>query len=309
VWGKSRSAATNNLVFDAIRGTTKFLITNSTDAEATASQTLTAFNSDGFSLGTTTTLNNSGATYVAWNWKANGAGSSNTAGSVTSTVSVNTTSGFSIATWTNPGSNQNITVGHGLGVAPSMIIVKQRNTATASWPVWHIGLTGGASNSTYRLYLDLTNAQATATNVWGSAAPTSSVFGIGVGVQCDAGSTMVAYSFAAISGYSAFGSYTGNGSTDGPFIYTGFRPEFVMIKASSSTGDWVMEDTARSPYNVSTNYLVANASTAEQTGQLVDFLSNGFKIRVAVSSAMNGSGTTYVYAAFAENPFKNALAR
>jgi hypothetical protein len=156
------------------------------------------------------------------------------------------------------------------------------------------------------LALNSTAASTAATTIWNNTAPTSTVFSIGSGWSTF---NFLAYCFAPVAGYSAFGSYTGNANADGPFIYTGFRPEFVMIKASSSTGDWVMEDVARSPYNVSTNYLLANSSGAETTGQLVDFLSNGFKIRVAVSSAMNGSGTTYVYAAFAESPFKYALAR
>jgi hypothetical protein len=304
VWAKARSAAYYNGLFDVLRSGYA-LYSNATDAEDTTEQL--TFGSDGF-----TTPNKSGdfintnsATYVAWNWKANqGTNVSNTQGTITSTISANTTSGFSIVTYTGTGANA--TVGHGLGVAPDMVIVKGRNTINLDWVVYHRSLT----SASYALFLNATNAQTLGTTYWNATAPTSTVFSVGADNNTNkSATTYVAYCFDAVAGYSAFGSYTGNAAADGPFIYTGFRPEFVMIKASSSTGDWVMQDVARSPYNVSTNYLVANASTAEQTGQLLDFVSNGFKIRVAVSGAMNGSGTTYIYMAFAENPFKNALAR
>ena len=311
-WIKPRSAADYNILYDAVRGVRKQLYSSLTNAEETETQGLSAFTSDGFTVNGAHTVrgqtNDNTVTYVAWNWNAGGSNATNTSGTITSTVRANTTSGFSIVTWTNPGSNQNITVGHGLGVAPSMIIVKQRNTAAASWPVWHIGLTGGASNSTYRLYLDLTNAQAAATNVWGSAAPTSSVFGVGVGVQCDAGATMVAYCFAPVAGYSAFGSYTGNGSADGPFVYTGFRPEFVITKRTDGGGDnWTLHDAARSPYNVASENLRPNTTGAEGSYPM-DFLSNGFKWRQGGGDG-NESGASYIYMALAESPFKYALAR
>jgi hypothetical protein len=306
LWFKSRSTTFSHALYDQVRGTNKGLQTNTTAAENTYTL-LSTFGSDGFTTTTDGTvgniLNDSTNTYVTWCWNAGGSNATNTSGTITSTVRANTTSGFSIVTYT--GTSTTGTIGHGLGVAPSMIIVKARSVA-ADWAIYHVGL----PNNTYSIYFD-TGGQNNAVNNWNSTSPTSSVFTvIGTsGYVNTSPRTYVAYCFAPVAGYSAFGSYTGNAAADGPFIYTGFRPEFVMIKASSSTGDWVMQDVARSPYNVSTNYLVANASTAEQTGQLLDFVSNGFKIRVAVSSAMNGSGTTYIYMAFAENPFKYALAR
>jgi hypothetical protein len=312
VWIKRRDAAQtfSNGVFDAVRGRAASLITNITTAEQTsaADKDLTAFTSDGFNLGQSNnvSVNDNAGTYVAWNWKANGAGVSNTDGTITSTVSVSTTSGFSIVTYTGNGS-AGATVGHGLGVAPSMVIVKERQNANA-WCVYHSSI-----GATKFLRLNGTDAEETQTDIWNDTEPSSSapyVFTVGDAPATNRNANnLVAYCFAAIPGYSAFGKYTGNGSTDGPFVYTGFRPAFVIIKSISATGDWIIEDVARSPFNVSTNYLMPNNSNAETTGQLIDFVSNGFKIRVAVSSAMNSSGATYIYMAFAENPFKLSLAR
>lgn len=308
VWYKGRTNAYNHRWFDVIRGATNAISSNLTDAESSVSG-VTAFNSDGFSLGSDVGGNNSGQTYVAWNWKANGAGSTNTAGSITSTVSANTTSGFSVVTYTGTGANA--TVGHGLGAAPSMIIIKIRSSSSYGWLVGHVGLT---NQTTY--YIDLNSAGAEASNstVWNSTAPTSSVISLGTNVVVNTSSaTYVAYCFAAIPGFSAFGRYTGNGSTDGPFVYTGFRPRWLMLKATSGTTfDWGIFDTARNPYNVTDLLLRANTSGAEQTDTLgpSDLLSNGFKFRGPASSfGFNVSGTNYIYAAFAENPFKYALAR
>jgi hypothetical protein len=302
VWIKGRSGATDHGLYDAVRGVQKQLESNTTTVETTETTGLTAFGTDGFTVGALAQLNTSSATYVAWNWNGGGSNATNTSGTITSTVRANTTAGFSIVTYT--GTSANATVGHGLGAAPSMIIIHARTGAVRVWPVYHVSRGPGGYG-----YLNQTNAWNTDTTGFNNTSPTSTVFSLGNNTDLNDGSNFVAYCFAPVAGYSAFGSYTGNASADGPFIYTGFRPEFIMIKASSSTGDWVMEDAARSPYNVSTNYLVANASTAEQTGQLLDFVSNGFKIRVAVSGAMNSSGVTYIYAAFAEFPFKTALAR
>lgn len=310
VWYKGRSVAYNNRLYDVIRGVTNSLSSNLTDAESAISG-VTAFNSDGFSLGSEVGGNNNGTTYVAWNWKANGAGSSNTAGSITSTVSANTTAGFSIVTFTTPSSNGNYTTGHGLGVAPSMIITKSRSSTT-QWPVWHIGLTGGASNKDYNIYLNLTNAQSSATDSWGSAAPNSTTFGVNVGTQWLGSINIVAYCFAAIPGFSAFGSYVGNGSSDGPFVYTGFRPAFILFKSSSdNTTNWIILDNKRDTYNVANLILRPDLSNAELSDALsnTDFLSNGFRLKGSGSFGINRSGTTFIYAAFAENPFKYALAR
>jgi len=303
-WFKGRNASSSHWLHDVVRGANPGLSSNSTAAEDTTAGQLTAFASDGYSLPNDTAgyLNFSGRTMVVWSWKANGAGVTNTAGSITSTVSANTTSGFSIVTYT--GTGVNATVGHGLGAVPGMIIAKRRS-ATQNWGVAHSSLTG-----TQTLYLDLT--QAVATGVW-NGTPTSTVFNITTdGVVNTNGSTYVAYCFAPISGFSAFGSYTGNGSTDGPFVYTGFRPRYVMIKNITTGGagyDWFIHDTARDTYNVCTLDLEANLALSEnQYGAEQDIVSNGFKLRNS-GAGTNGSSNTYIYAAFAENPFKNALAR
>jgi hypothetical protein len=292
---------------DVLRGATNLLNTDSTGAAFTDANSITSFNTDGFSVGNSFD-NTNAVTYVAWNWKANGAGSTNTAGSITSTVSANTTSGFSIVTFTTPSSNGNYTTGHGLGVAPSMIITKSRSSTT-QWPVWHIGLTGGASNKDYNIYLNLTNAQSSATDSWGSAAPNSTTFGVNVGTQWLGSINIVAYCFAAIPGFSAFGSYVGNGSSDGPFVYCGFRPAFLLTKRASTAGAWHIYDSARSTYNINDIYLIPDTSAAENSGNNgIDFLSNGFKLR-STNTGTNENGTTIIYAAFASNPFKYALAR
>jgi hypothetical protein len=309
VWIKSRSAATNHELTDAVRGVTKSLVSNSTAAEATDTNGLTAFTSTGFTVGSDSNYNNGTgpATYVAWEWKANGAGSSNTSGSITSTVSANATAGFSVVTFTCPASG-NFTVGHGLGVVPNMIIVKSRSTAGNNWCVAHSGMT---SMSAYFMQLNTTVAQTNNTSIWANTAPTSSVFSMGTNVACSPSDTAVAYCFAAVAGYSAFGSYTGNGSTDGPFVFTGFRPKFVLVKRTDSTSNWFIHDTARDTYNVSSANLYAELSNAEDTGPAgnMDFLSNGFKSRTGGGSNPNVSGATYIYAAFAETPFSKALAR
>jgi hypothetical protein len=306
VWIKSRSAATNHELTDAVRGVTKSLVSNSTAAEATDTNGLTAFTSTGFTVGSDSNYNNGTgpATYVAWEWKANGAGSSNTSGSITSTVSANATAGFSVVTFTCPASG-NFTVGHGLGVVPNMIIVKSRSTAGNNWCVAHSGMT---SMSAYFMQLNTTVAQTNNTSIWANTAPTSSVFSMGTNVACSPSDTAVAYCFAAVAGYSAFGSYTGNGSADGPFVFTGFRPRFVLVKSSSNPFGWAVFDTSRDLYNVEQQYLAPESSSAESAVPFADYLANGFKIRTS-TAGLNTSGATYIYAAFAENPFKYALAR
>jgi hypothetical protein len=306
VWMKIRSLSYDHTLQDSIRGTTKYLNSNNTAAEDTATTLLTSFNSNGFSLGSSGNVNQNSQTYVAWQWKANGTGVTNTAGSITSTVSANTTSGFSVVTYTGNGSSG--TVGHGLGVAPSMIIVKNRST-TADWPVY----VGGVTSATEVMRLNSTTAKLTGRSEWNSTLPTSTVFSVGNDSAVNTnGNNYVAYCFAAVAGYSAFGSYTGNGSSDGPLIVTGFRPAFVMIKRTdSSTGaDWGIHDAKRSPYNTTTLHLNANLSSAEgdYSSTANDFLSNGFKIR-GTDSYHNTNGATYVYACFAEVPFKYSLAR
>jgi hypothetical protein len=304
VWVKERSSTSSHALADAVRGAgAHILSTNTNAAEDTSNANIiTAFTSTGFSVGVNNQTNEPGDTYVAWNWKANGVGSSNVAGTITSTVSVNTTAGFSIVTYTGNGSG-GATIGHGLGIAPSMVIVKRRD-AIDDWSCYHVSL-GGTK------YIDLNSTAAAGTSIvlWNNTNPSSTVVTLGTSNRINGSSaTYVAYCFAAVPGYSAFGSYTGNGSADGAFVYTGFRPKFVMLRSTSNLREWFMVDTSRSTYNVVNTYLRANTSSAEGTDTINDILSNGFKLRNS-DTAFNGSGETYIYMAFAENPFKNALAR
>jgi 3D (Asp-Asp-Asp) domain-containing protein len=301
VWVKTRADAASHALTDAVRGVEKALFTNTTGAEVTSSTYLTSFNSDGFTQGGAGNFARN--SLVAWNWNAGGSNATNTSGTITSTVRANTTSGFSIVTYTGTGSNA--TVGHGLGVAPSMIILKPRN-AVDNWPVWHSSF---AVNE--YVYLNLTNAKASLSTFMNSTLPSSTVISLGTWANTNTNTqTMVAYCFAPVAGYSAFGSYTGNGSADGVFVYTGFRPRFILFKESSASGnDWYIFDSVRSTYNVATNRLFPNSSAAEATNfNTLDILSNGWKLRDS-NSAWNGSGSTYIYACFAENPFKYSLAR
>ena len=295
-WIKQRNTTRFHYLFDSIRGATKKLHSNSTDAESTLSTTLSSFDSDGYTVETDAGVNQSSGTYASWNWLAGGTGVSNTDGSITSTVSANTTSGFSIGTYT--GTNVDNTVGHGLGVAPDVIMVKCTSTAH-DWVVYHSALGSGSA-----IALNLTDASYGATG-WQNTEPTSTVFSIDNAANSvnQSGQSFVFYAFAEKKGFSKFGSYVGNGSTDGSFIYTGFKPAFVMIKVSSTTNDWSMYDNQRDPINQVDNYLQPNTSSAEvsDTGKGTDFLSNGFKLRTT-HGTHNTSGATYIYMAFAESP-------
>jgi hypothetical protein len=305
LWIKRRDASgPYHNAFDSVRGVNKILFPNVTDAEYTSANYLTSFNSGGFTLGAGDTgTNANGATYVGWQWKANGSGSSNTAGTITSTVSASTTSGFSIVTYTGTGSAA--TIGHGLGIAPSMLIFKSRSNGAENWNVYHKSI--GTSNN---ILLNTTGAMFNDTAFINNTAPTSSVLSVGgsgaTGTN-QGSATFVCYAFAPIAGYSAFGSYTGNGSTDGPFVFTGMRPAYVMVKRTDSTSDWYIWDTKRDTYNVVTNTLLADTSGAETSATSIDNLSNGFKCRSA--TVVNASGGRYIYMAFAEAPQKFSLAR
>ena len=308
VWIKGRSGATDHALYDAVRGTTLDLASNTTAAETTQSTGLTSFNSDGFTLGALSKVNTNSATYVAWCWKANGSGSSiavNAYGStpsIASTVSANQTAGFSVVTYTGTGANA--TVGHGLGVAPSFIIAKRRTGTTANWPVWHSSFAG-----TEFILLNSTNAKYTTPTTVFTSSPTSTVINIGTDSDVNQSTqSHVLYCFAAVAGYSAFGSYTGNGSADGPFVFTNFQPRFIMVKRTDTVESWNIVDTSRDIYNQSGLNLYPNLSNAEGSNNLCDVLSNGFKIRNTWAGA-NASGGTYIYACFASNPFKFALAR
>ena len=306
VWIKNRTGANSHALFDSVRGATKRLYSDSTLDEQTEATTLTAFNSNGFSVSTSGAVNASANNYVGWQWQAGqGSTSSNTNGTITSTVSVNASAGFSVVTYTGTGANA--TVGHGLGVAPSMVIARNRPSSADSWCIYHVGLTSAA----YFIKLQTTDAQASGASVWNSTAPTSSVFSVGSSTGSN-GSTnaMVAYCWTPIAGFSAFGSYTGNGSTDGTFVYTGFRPKFIMIKRSDTAGNsWRIWDTARAPYNAGLPALYPNQSDAEDSiTDVYDLVSNGFKLRTSAAGT-NASSSTYIYMAFAESPFRNSLAR
>jgi hypothetical protein len=303
VWIKGRSDTWGHALYDVIRGVDKRLSTNSTAAESTTATGLTSFNSNGFSLSTNGDVNNSADTYVAWQWDAGGTGVTNTAGSITSTVSANTTAGFSVVTYTAPSSGA-FTVGHGLGVAPAMIITKSRSNSGYVWGTYHQSL-----GNTKRIDLNSTAAAVTSTNgAWNNTSPTSSVFTVGLD-WAGSGITYVAYCFSEVAGYSKFGSYTGNTLDDGPFIYTGFKPAYVMIKGNLDGYSWVINDDARNPSNAVSLTLRANTSAAETSeAPGIDFLSNGFKIRNQAGNYNNG-GTDYIFMAFAENPFKYSNAR
>ena len=305
-WTKCRNTALAHYLADSVRGNDQVFFSNLTNAEVTEAAYITATSSNGYTLGAgpnVSNYNGTGGTYVDWLWKANGAGSSNTAGTITSTVSANTTSGFSIVTYTGTGANA--TVGHGLGVAPSMVIVKNRSVGSG-WRVYHVSLTSAA----YVVYLNATLGQTLEAVAFNSTAPTSSVFSVGAsGDTNGSGNLEVAYCFAAVPGYSAFGSYTGNGAADGPFIYTGFRPRFILAKSSTTAAtNWFICDTSRSPENVADEWLLPNGANAEQSNVVFDILSNGFKLRNSAAE-FNTNVSTYIYAAFAESPFKYSLAR
>ena len=294
-WVKVRSEAGSHRLADAVRGNTKYLFSNGTDAEATDSTNITSWNSDGFALGSGS-VNESSRTYASWNWKANGAGSANTAGSISSTVSASATSGFSIVKWTGTGANA--TVGHGLGVAPKMILIKNTIDAVA-WEVGH-----DAIGWTKKLRLNATDAEAVDSGAFNNTAPTSSVFSLGTNnTSNDSGDSMIAYCFAEKQGFSKFGSYVGNGSaSSGTFVYTGFKPAYVMLKRSDTAGErWNIKDNKRDGYNQTDPVLTADASGAEYDDSQMDLLSNGFKIRTSAVST-NASGGTYIYMAFAEAP-------
>jgi hypothetical protein len=310
IWIKSRSAATDHALYDVVRGAQARLESNTTDAEVTTDGGVTAFNSAGFTLGTLAQVNTSAATYVAWCWDAGTSTVSNTAGSITSQVRANASAGFSVVTYT--GSSTNNTVGHGLGVTPALVMVKPRTTSDF-WVVYHSAL----NDLSKYLVLNSTAAAGTASNYWGTSGNWSSTtFGVssgGGGNNNLTGVPTVAYCFAPVVGYSSVGSYVGNGSSDGVFVYTGFRPRWLLVKSTGS-GAWIMHDTSRNTYNASVLELQANDSTAEyntntfSAGDRFDILSNGFKSRTA-NSYNNSSGQAYIYLAFAEMPFNYSRAR
>jgi len=306
VWIKSRDSTNTHALYDAVRTATKCLVSADTTAETTRSG-LTSFDADGFSLGSLGRENASGQTTVAWNWKANGSGVSNTDGSITSTVSANTESGVSIVSYTG-NNTSGATVGHGLSLKPDLIMAKNRTGSAQNWQVWSQAMGDNV------MQLNLTNAKvaSTSNSVFIVADIDEDVFKLGTNPSVNGSSTThVAYCFHSVEGFSKFGSYTGNGSTDGPFVYTGFRPAFVMVKATSGSESWNIVDDKRDNFNDGNNNLLfANLSNSEASSSphYIDFLSNGMKLSGNIGN-WNTSGVTYIYMAFAENPFKYSNAR
>jgi len=297
LWGKNRTGtADNHYLIDSTRGTNKYVFSNSNSAEIT-NAAISSFNSDGFTLTSDVGLNRSGSTYVGWQWAANGGTTStNTDGSENSTVQVNSTAGFSIVKRTGTGS-AGATYGHGLGAVPDVIINKGLNTN--EWYSYFKAIGGG----THWIDLSGTGAAVADANMWNNTDATSTVFTVGnSGGSNGSGVEYINYCFKEVQGYSKFGSYTGNGNADGPFVYTGFKPAWVMIRRTDAVENWIMLDNKREPFNVVTKRLYADTSGAESTsGTRMDFVSNGFKLRQSVGD-INTSGGTYIYMAFAENP-------
>jgi hypothetical protein len=306
VWIKQRSGTTDHGLFDTVRGVTLQLRSNTTAGDNVVSNALTSFTSDGYVLGGDGPINANGLTYVNWCWDAGSSTVTNTSGSISSQVRANASAGFSIVTYTGTGSNA--TVGHGLGDALGLVIVKCRSTAN-DWAVYHSANT--SDPKTDYLLLNSTAATVDDNTYWNDTAPTSTVFSIGTNADVNTSSaTYVAYCFAPVAGYSAFGSYTGNGSSDGPFVYCGFRPRWLLVKSVNYADTWVLIDAARETYNVMNTQLRPNSSNAESVAvnDSFDFLSNGFKIRGA-GAVVNTSSAPFIYAAFAESPFAYARAR
>ena len=298
VWIKNASSGSNysHSWTDVVRGVTKKIASNNTNAEYTSTTEITSFDSDGFTVGTDVGVNSNGSTIVSWNWKANGAGSANTDGTISSTVSANTTAGFSIVKYVGNGSS-GATIGHGLGATPSFIIYK--SLSTGNWFVYHKSIP-----ATKHVVLNSSNAEATASTIFNDTAPTSSLLTVGNYSQINgSGNNHIAYCFTEKIGFSKFGAYTGNGNADGSFIYTGFKPAFIIVKKATGTAEsWKMWDTKRSTFNITDKWLEPDDNQAEGSGSNgIDILSNGFKCR-QTNTAINNNNSTYVFMAFAEAP-------
>jgi hypothetical protein len=313
IWLKCRNFGRSHRLIDTVRGIAYQLFSNSTDGGSTYDATsyassVSAVSSSGFELTNSGSdqYNTSGETYVAWAWDCGSSTVTNTSGSISSQVRASATNGCSVVSWTSDGSTSITSVGHGLNAAPQFIVFKNRDAADNWVVIGHPAFTNLARDY---LNLNLTNAKTTnASDLF--AAPTSTTFSIKQSTFGSNGNKMIAYCFAPVAGFSAFGSYTGNGSSDGPFVFTGHRSRWIMLKRTDTSADWYIFDTARNTYNALTSGLFPNASDAEATNSLYgqDFLSNGWKIRSS-QTQFNASGGTYVYASFAESPFKYSRAR
>ena len=296
LWIKERSSTSAAFIYDIIRGVDVKLTPSTTDGDATNSDSMSSFDSDGFTVGVNNATNENTQTYVAWNWLASNTTASNTDGSITSNVSANTTSGFSIVSYTG-NATSGATIGHGLGVAPKMLIAKNRTNGTTNWGVWHTGIPINE-----HLILNGDQASSVYTGFFNNTLPSTSVVTLGNDVVTNgSGNNIILYCFAEKKGFSKFGSYTGNGNADGTFVYTGFKPAWVMAKKSNSTGNWVIVDTKRDGYNGANDTLQANVTDVESGGNRFDIVSNGFKAR-STSSYSNSSGDTFIYMAFAAEP-------
>ena len=305
VWSKGRNSTNNHTSFDAVRGTGKALYQNLTNAEENQAQGITAFGTDGFSVGTLADINNSGGNIVSWNWKANGQGSANTDGNINSTVSLNSTAGFSIVKWTGNNSGS-ANVGHGLGAIPDVIIVKNMEQNT-SWGVKHSSMSSG-----HMCNLNTTDASSDrngSTNGGLSNLGSTTTFGFNAGSGGTpevngSGNNMIAYCFTEKKGYSKFGKYTGNGNADGTFVYTGFKPAFIMIKDKDYAEAWMMYDNKRPGYNLNANHLMADSNTTEtnSSANTMDILSNGFKMRATNNAINRNDHAGFLYMAFAAEP-------
>ena len=298
---KNRQTSLNWMMWDSVRGITKYFYSNLDEAEGTTSTVLTAIGSNGFTVGNNNNVNKANENIGHWGWKCEAAfsndASSTGIGSIDSAGKVNTDAGFSIISWTGTGSNG--TIAHGLGSVPKMIIIRDRSNVR-NWQVYHVGYGNSGSGQ-----LNLTNAFS-ADGMFQGTDPSSTVFSVGTSVNANASSAnIIAYCFADVKGYSKFGEYAGNGNADGTFVYTGFKPAFVMVKRYDGAGQgWNIFDNKRDPFNLVDEFLIANSSNAEATGSALnlDFLSNGFKFR-GTDGGSNTSGSEYIYMAFAESPF------
>ena len=307
VWTKRRPTSSSHGLRDSTRGATVELFPDSSDDELAVSDRFQAFESDGFQVGTNADINGtSNNTYVAWAWKANGGttttndASSTSVGTIDSVYQANTTAGFSIVTYTGTGSAG--TVAHGLGVKPEWIVIKNRGK-DEGWAVYH-----GANTSapqTDGLSLNSGNATSDSADYWNDTAPTTTTFSVAADDRSGGSYNFVAYVFNSVQGYNKFGTYTGNGSTDGPFVFTGFQPAWIMIKRTDNTGSWLIFDNKRKGYNPEVDEIESNTSSAEVSNDRLGILSNGFKIRNS-AGYVNADSATYVYMAFAEHPFTSS---
>ena len=305
VWIKRRTAADHKFT-DSVRGTTKVLECNSTAAESTDSNGLTAFNSDGFTVGSSASFNSNTVGFASWNWKAGTSftndASSTGIGSIDSAGSVSDTAGFSICSFTGTGSNG--TIKHGLSTKPNVILMKKRASGTANWNMQHSGI--NTDYQTDYIYLDTNAGSADEDTKWNDTAPTTSVFSVGSdGATNNSGDTYISYIFSNRQGYSKFGSYTGNGNADGTFVYTGFKPAWVLVKNTGDSANWMLFDNKRDTDNVVREFLEPNTSDADNSNPFLDFLSNGFKLKDS-NADVNANSYVYIFLAFAESPLTNS---